>query len=70
MDLSFATDSKVFSKAVEQLRAEKMPIDEHTIRERYMQLIGDVPVAEEPTPVEEPTEEVVVEKPKRKRKNA
>jgi len=37
MDISFATDSNLFSKVVEELRKEKVPLLDVNIRERYMQ---------------------------------
>ena len=46
MDLSFAKNSKIFSTAVEQLRKEKLPIDQKNIKERYELLeSGAEPVA-------------------------
>lgn len=63
MNLAFATDSKRFSKAVEQLRKEGLPIDEETIKERY-ELLGKAP---ETVIVKT---ETVTEAPKKKTKKA
>lgn len=52
MDISFATDSNLFSKVVEELRREKIPLLDVNIRARYMQY-KDGTVA--------PVEEVVTE---------
>jgi len=39
LDISFATDSNLFSKVVEELRREKVPLLDVNIRERYMQYL-------------------------------
>ena len=47
LDISFATDSNLFSKVVEELRREKVPLLDVNIRERYMMYKeGKVPPAQ------------------------
>lgn len=42
MNLSFAKDSKAFSKAVEALRAAAKPLTEENIREEYVKQGGKI----------------------------
>lgn len=68
MNLSFATDSKRFSKAVEQLRKEGIEITEVNIKARYELLGKEKPVEKkEDAPV---VDTVVTEEPKKKTKKA
>lgn len=55
MDISFATDSNLFSKVVEQLRKEGVPLLDGNIKARYMQYKE----GKAPAPVEVTEEEVV-----------
>ena len=55
LDISFATDSNLFSKAVEQLRKEGVPLLDGNIKVRYELLRdgGSVDVVATEFPVEE-----------------
>lgn len=64
LDISFATDSNLFSKVVEELRREKVPLLDVNIRARYMQY-KDGTTVEEVT-IEDAIVEAAVEEPKKK----
>ncbi len=64
LDISFATDSNLFSKVVEELRREKVPLLDVNIRARYMQYKEGATV-EEVLPTDD-SAPIVVEEPKKK----
>lgn len=69
MNLSFAKDSKLFSKVVEELRREKAELSEANIKARYESYLQNGKEGgKEGETVPEKHEEVVVETPKRSRK--
>lgn len=66
MDISFATDSNLFSKVVEELRREKVPLLDVNIRERYMKYVNGAEPVVVATPIV--TEEAPVAKKAPKKK--
>ena len=60
LDISFATDSNLFSKVVEELRREKVPLLDVNIRARYMQYKDGTTVEEVPPAQPEGGDDAVV----------